>query len=364
MITQRTAAGFSIALVVAAALAATAPATVDAQTTCAPHITNWTSFDVPGAGGGLLAGTQPAAINDYDEIAGTYADEYLVHHGFLRFANGVIVSFDPPNVSTTHGGGGTSVAGLNIQGQIVGSYTDTKFVQHGFIRWVGGSFTTVDDPAPSAAATGLSSINDWGVAVGFWSTADGGMTQGFVRHVDGSITNVAVSSPLSSFSAINGWGEAAGSSGTGTGSSGLLRFANGTLVTYAPPQALFVDATGININGITAGNYVSAQGLSTGFLRYSGGSFTTVSPSGPPYNEIRLTSINNLGTVVGEATSYTAGPQGFARLANGTRVPVNAPGAHLQTTPASINDRGVLTGLWIDGQSNIHGFVATLVSCN
>lgn len=368
MAIQKAAACSSICLAVAAALAAATPAVVDAQTTCTPHIANWKSFDVPGAadsGDAGLIGTQPVGINDYGEVAGTWADEFLVSHGFLRFANGVLVSFDPPDVGTAHGGGGTRANGLNIQGQIVGSYRDAKSVEHGFIRWVGGSFTTVDDPAPSAAATGLGGINDWGVAVGAWSTADGSM-QGFVRHVDGSITNVAVSSPLSSLNTINGWGEASGSSGTGTNTSGLLRFANGTLVTYAPPQAVFVDPTGINIHGITAGFYFNAQGLALGFLRYSRGDFTTVSPSAPPYNAVQLLSINDLGTVVGDETSFSALSQGFARLADGTRVLVNAPVAGQQgTTPTAINNHNVITGNWLDVRNNVtHGFVATLVTCD
>jgi hypothetical protein len=45
----------------------------------------FTTFDVPGAGTGLLGGgTFPSSINPAGEITGSYTDEYFVSHGFLR----------------------------------------------------------------------------------------------------------------------------------------------------------------------------------------------------------------------------------------------------------------------------------------
>jgi len=58
------------------------------------HVTHWVQIDVPAAG---PIGTFPVVINDLGEIAGNYNDASpdQLQHGFLRRADGTIVSFDP-----------------------------------------------------------------------------------------------------------------------------------------------------------------------------------------------------------------------------------------------------------------------------
>jgi len=201
----------------------------------------------------------------------------------------------------------------------------------------------------------LTSINDWGVAVGTWTAADG-TPQGFVRHADGSITDIAASG---GFANINDLGEASGV--TSNFASGLLLQLNGRRVIWAPPQGTInVNLAGLNIEGSVA--FFGA--LPDGFVRHADGRLTTISPSAPTYNRIHLGSINNHGTVAGFENGL--GPvQGFAQFANGTRALVNAPVANQQySQPTAINDRNVVTGSWLDTGALYHGFAATVVSCD
>ena len=49
-------------------------------------------------------------------------------HGFVRAADGTIVTFDAPGAIST---GGTSIS---PSGQVMGGYTDSNFVSHGLVR--------------------------------------------------------------------------------------------------------------------------------------------------------------------------------------------------------------------------------------
>ena len=85
------------------------------------------TFDVPGS-----VGTGPVSINPAGTIAGSYADDSLVDHGFVRAVNGAITSFDLP------GSIFTTPTGINPKGTITGSYIDDNFVVHGFVRALNG----------------------------------------------------------------------------------------------------------------------------------------------------------------------------------------------------------------------------------
>jgi uncharacterized membrane protein len=102
-------------------------------------------------------------------------------HGFLRQANGQIVTFNVLN-----GVAGTSPTDINNVGEIVGSYTDAAGT-HGFVRSAWGKFTIIDDPSSTDVppATFAQAINDWGVVVGYWLDSNTN-PHGFVREVDGS----------------------------------------------------------------------------------------------------------------------------------------------------------------------------------
>ena len=363
MIRQRTAAGSSIALVVAVALAAATPAIVDAQTTCTPHITNWTSFDIPGIPQ-PNPGAQPLAINDYGEVTGNYrssSQSSMQGLAFSRYPNGTIVDITVPD-----SGGRTYVSGINNQGQIIGEYiggSDSVVPNQGrgFIRWAHGALTIIDGPVPSPAYTGVTGINNWAVSVGtFPMDYNGKTSEGFLRHADGSITTIGANTALLY---INDQGVALG----GTSAGFLLLKPDGTRVIWNPPLGTkYAQLVGLDIEGSVVFNASYAGLDDVGFIRHPSGTFLPIWPSTPTYNSLKLRSINNLGTVVGYEYNTSSGAQaGFAQIWYGPRVLVNAPVAGQRgTTPTAINNHNVMTGYWEDSNYMGHGFVATLVTCN
>jgi hypothetical protein len=140
-----------------------------------------TTFNVSAAGTGAFQGTFGSSINPEGEITGTYSDTNYVFHGFLRSPQGVITTFDAPDVSTD--GYGTFGNGLNVEGTTVGDYTNSNFNYRGFIRRPDGTFETYREPNACTTGdpvgcegTGFFAINAFGVIVG------GYVDQNFVQH--------------------------------------------------------------------------------------------------------------------------------------------------------------------------------------
>src|SRR5260370_21389583 len=105
-----------------------------------------TEFDAPGAGTGKNQGTFPASINTTGDIAGMYFDASNAYHSFVRSAAGTITTFDVPGAPTTTEHRGTTPLSINAGGDITGSYMHANDVRHGFVRSAAGTFTTFDVP--------------------------------------------------------------------------------------------------------------------------------------------------------------------------------------------------------------------------
>jgi hypothetical protein len=353
-------------------------AAVTAEATAAPdavtyhgHLALWRSFDVQAG----VCGTQPAAINDRGETTGSYYDASCNSHGFLRKADGRIVTFDAPNVGYPAGTlyPGTAPTGINDEGDIVGSYTDAASATHGFVRWRWGTFTVIDDPSSTSSppATYAQAINDWGMVVGFWYDLNGN-SHGFVRQVGGSF--IAFEPPGAIYSQgyhINDLGEVGGDwtdAATGT-SHGMLLYPNGKLVTFDAPNAGTTFGglgQALSLEGSFAGTYTDANGGLHGYVRYANGRFREFkAPLGGDSNFTGTwaASLNLLGTAVGfsvEADGATV--DGYVRFANGTLFLANAPVSGQQSTFAwAINDVNEFTGYWYDANGAEHGFVALAV---
>ena len=54
------------------------------------------TFDVPGAGTGVIEGTYPSGINPAGTITGFYVDANFAIRGFLRASDGTFTTFDIP----------------------------------------------------------------------------------------------------------------------------------------------------------------------------------------------------------------------------------------------------------------------------
>ena len=93
------------------------------------------TFDVPAAGTGPFQGTFPLTINPQGAIAGSYTDPNNVNHSFVRAENGTITTFDAPGAGTDPGQGSFVFSeAINHAGAIAGAYFDSSNVLHGFLR--------------------------------------------------------------------------------------------------------------------------------------------------------------------------------------------------------------------------------------
>ena len=99
-----------------------------------------TTFDGPGS-----FATSPEAINPAGVITGYYC-QFLYCYGFLRTAEGAIITFDPPDAN-----GYTYPYAINPAGTITGYYFDTGNVTRGFLRAGDGSFTPFAPPGAGVA---------------------------------------------------------------------------------------------------------------------------------------------------------------------------------------------------------------------
>ena len=99
----------------------------------------------------------------------------------------------------------------------------------------------------------------------------------------------------------------------------------------------------INERGDIVGEFIDSNGVTSGFVRFSDGSFSA--PIVEPNDTVGFTEgrgINNLRTVCGNYLGSDGNNHGFF-LSSGTFTDFNIPGA-LQTTLLSINDPGDFTG--------------------
>jgi hypothetical protein len=332
------------------------------------HVALWRSFDVQAG----VCGTQPAAINDRGETTGSYYDASCNSHGFLRKADGTIVTFDAPNVGYPAGTlyPGTAPTGINDEGDIVGSYTDAAGATHGFVRWRWGTFTVIDDPSSTSSppATYAQAINDWRMVVGFWYDLNGN-SHGFVRQVGGSF--IAFEPPGAIYSQgyhINDRGEVGGDWSDATTSHGMLLHLDGKLVTFDAPNAVATFGglgQALNFEGSFVGTWVDNNDGAHGYVRYANRNFSEFTAPGGGTSGFQGTwaaSINLLGTVVGYSIEPNGSTDGYVRFAEGALTLVDAPVTGQQSTVAwAINDLNEFTGFWYDAQGNEHGFVALAV---
>jgi probable HAF family extracellular repeat protein len=243
----------------------------------------------------------PSGINDRGQITGEYIRQDR-ESGFVRGADGRIVTFDVPGARSTE------AAKINDRGQVVGRYSeDTPLVDdssrvRGFVRHARGTITRID--YPSAQHTMPTGINDRGDVVGYY-VDPGGETHGFLLQD--------------------------------------RRFTSLDLRDARSPMPMDV-----NDRDQIVGVYLDAAGAAHGFL-LDGAQYTTIGVPGAPAT--LPSGINDGGEVVGYTADdpMLAGANGFRRrpgAAPGTveYTPIAVPGAP-RTLPLGINDRGDVVGL-------------------
>lgn len=205
-------------------------------------------FDPPGAGKTLLStaacqpdcGTQAFSNNAEGAIVGSYTDENVVPHGFLRTPDGQFVSFDAPGAGLGVGlDQGTVAISINDLGVIAGQLESDKNVFHAFVRYPNGSFTTFDVPGAGSNP--------------------GQGTIAFNINLEGEIAGIYID-------------------GSGT-EHGFVRSPRGEITAFDPPSSIgtmVCEETCLSPEGVVAGFYLDSSFTSRGFLRAPNGNITTL----------------------------------------------------------------------------------------
>jgi predicted membrane protein len=273
------------------------------------------TFDIPGG-----ANVFPNFITPAGVVTGNYdilVNNNFVTYGFLRRADGTVITISVPgSASTSVGAGeGEPFAGppINPSGAITGSYSDASGLSHGFVRAPDGTFTTFDAPG-AVNGTLLCCITSEGTIAGTSFDAN------FFVH-------------------------------------GFLRAPNDTFTMFDPPGSTLTVPTSTNPAGAITGWYVDASGAMHGFLRARDGTIATFDAPGA-VNGTQPNGINPAGAITGVA--YASGvDHGFVRDRDGTITTFDVPGSAplFGAFPVAINPAEAITGFYGDGEGFFHGFL-------
>ena len=262
---------------------------------------------------------QLLGINDGGTIAGYFGSGAAGHPN-----QGYLLRRSDRYVSENYTGSvQTQVTGLNNSGVTVGFFSDQNNASQvndnfGFFAR-GGRFTQVNFPTASNATppvNQLLGVNDRGIAVGFYTDAQG-MNHGYTYNIRTGQFN-SVQAP---------------------GGGGLT-------------------AAAISDSGQIAGFYATASGATDGFVT-SGGHFTDLAFAGA--SQTMTLGVNNSGQAVGVYTMGTgssAQTHGFTWTSRGGFVTVDDPNGVGATTINGVNDHGDLVGFYTDTAGNTDGFLA------
>jgi len=252
----------------------------------------FTNIDVPGA-----TSTTPTAITPGGVITGWYctADCYPFPSpigGFLRAPDGTFTTFSPPPGGFIFGSeyipGGPSPS-ITPGGDIVGTYYEQSLAEHGFLRTKAGVFTTIDVPG-ATDFTEVNAINPAGAIVGDFCNPST-CYHGFLRTPDGTFNEIDANAGIAT--AINPAGTV---TGFGPDASAYLRSPDGTFTLFSPPGSEYTSPFAINPAGTITGYYCDAVGC-RGFLRAPDGTITSFDPPGSVFSG--ALAINPAGVVTG-----------------------------------------------------------------
>jgi hypothetical protein len=208
---------------------------------------------------------------------------------------------------------------MNDNGEVVGDFPDAAGVWHGFLRDARGNYTILDAPEAGTAAnegTFAKVINATGQIAGYYADSNT-VYHGFIRDSSGNYT---------SFDAPGG---------------GVIPFTGTQL-------------DGINSTGEIAGYYFDKSFNTHSYFRDASGTITDFDVPGATVDSSVAT--NDSGTILG-AWAGTGFTTGFLRTSDGSIGTFSVPTANNGTGPTSINNKGHVTGWYLDSSSVTHGFV-------
>lgn len=345
-----------------------------------------TTFDEPNASAGPLVGTEAQGINDWGTITGDYADSNGGVHGYVRTGDGKYASFDAPGANPSPGynclyfAGGTCPQAINDLGAVAGFDGDTNGMFHGFVRAADGKIVTFDAPGAGTGGgqgTFPYSINVWGAITGY--TVDGkGTAHGFLRRIDGTFAifdapEAGMGLGFGTYaSSINDEGAISGAVTDPTGFSyGFVRNPDGKIANFdAPGAATSSIGTGyvlINDTGVVAGLvFQGSGGVIYGFEGNPSGKMITFQVPEAGAGEFEGTNVNAInleGTTTGYVTDSNQENHTFVRYADGKAVTFDVPGqlavpgSFFGSAGYGVNVFNVVAGRWHDTNLGLHAFV-------
>jgi len=345
-------------------------------------------FDAPGAdsNAGDYNGTYPNRINAKEVITGYYVDASNVAHGFLRTPNGKFTTFEAPGAATTPGSYyGTVANSINDLGVITGEYWDANGFGHGFVRTPDGEVTSFDVPGVGGYGTTPVAISPEGAVVGYYTDSNF-VFYAFLRKPDGTFQTISGPGACNTSTSTGCYGnEATNMSIRGTivgnymddnfvGHS-FIRQPDGAIRTFDAPGAGTLPGSyqgtgcpgcdaGFNLLGAIAATYTDENNVHHGFLRSPDGKFTTFDAPGAGTGAFEGTgcysdcpvSLNNRGALTGIYIDANFVYHAYLRSPEGKITTIDPQGSFF-TFSTGIDDSGAVTGYFLDGNNVYHGFL-------
>lgn len=202
--------------------------------------------------------------------------------------------------------------------------------------------------------TAPGAINSQGLIAGSYATKDN-VLHGFIRTTDGAITTF--DGPRATYTFVNGLNHKGVSVGSFGRSMGMrqhcfIRNPNGRFEKFDIPKAKVCRAVSISDDFI-AGAYGDGATTGHGFLRVRG-AVTSFDVLGS--EETFPAQVNDVGVVTGEYLDQQSDAHGFVRAADGTITTFDVEGS-TQTVPRGINAGGTIVGYYSTPDTKNHGFL-------
>jgi uncharacterized membrane protein len=247
-----------------------------------------------------------------------------------------------------------------------------------FDGWHDPNFTEVGDPCSYIALSGVPLEGSKWELQPIWSNQVSGCAQGGGHDVRivGALSNFGGIATFDIPEAAYGtFAEGINQDGTTVGSymdanlvtHAFMRENLGNITMIDPPGAdnIFfgvpaAQSFGINADGVIAGSYYDASGVSHGFVRDKRGNFAAFEAPGAGnafFTGTIAASINNEGTVAGYYRDANSVLHGYVRTNHGNFATFDAPGASSGTWAKSINEESAVTGYYLDVNFVLHGYV-------
>jgi len=289
-------------------------------------------------------GAYPTGINDNGDVVGIFGCPPVhfggpTYCGFLRSGS---------TGANKHLGNGITPLAVNDSDEIVGTYRISAFY------WpFGGTLTQFfRGKFPDASA-----INTAGYIAGLYSPNQNSSYVAFLMNPQGQISTIFAPSTgsVENVSAMNNSNQVVGCWQTGQGIQGFV-YSNGTVNgAFVYPNAVATCPTAINDAGEVAGTWTDSTGFVHGFIWTQKRGFTSF--DAPKTTHTIPLAINNSGTVVGYFATKKQTAQGAFLYSEGTLTVITVPGAR-SAQAVGINSQGTVLGDYSVGKAlNPRGFL-------